>query len=348
MFRNARIKLTAWYLLIIICISVSFSAVIYRMLTFEMDRFARMQKNRIERQLENRTVFPSPPTRPDDQPFLAIDPDLVDETKQRLLLQLVLLNAGIWILSGGLGYILAGKTLRPIAIMLDEQRRFVSDASHELRTPLTALKSSMEVALRNPKLTTKEAKTVLTENVAEVNELQTLTNQLLELARTELPKNHTTYQPLDPAKIVAQVLKRVSPIATPKHIAIANHLETCTIFGNAYGLTDALMILLDNAIKYSPQKSTVTVMMKKQNKDILISVQDTGMGIEKKDLPHIFDRFYRSDTARSKSYVSGYGLGLSIAQKIIEEHNGKIMVQSAVKSGSTFTIVLPLTDSKIA
>lgn len=347
MFRNARIKLTAWYLLIIVCISVSFSGVIYRMLTFEMDRFASMQRVRIERQLENRTSLQLPSRRPDEPAFIAIDPDLVHETKQRLLLQLLFLNAGILVISGGLGYILAGKTLRPIANMLDEQQRFISDASHELRTPLTALKSSLEVTARDTHLTVSEAKSVIKENIEEVNNLQMLTDQLLELARMELKGTHAEYSAVDMKKIVTQAIKRVSALAKMKSITIEEHINSCSVRGNAYRLADVCIILLDNAIKYSPKHTTITVTTAIQNNEGVITVQDHGIGIDKKDMPHIFDRFYRADITRSTTRAHGYGLGLSIAKKIVEEHHGKLFVQSEIHLGSTFTMSLPLQEGEM-
>src|SRR3990167_5936556 len=144
MFNNARIKLPVWYLLIFMLFSVSFSTVIYIALTHEFERFERLQRYRIERRFYNeshtmpniRERFPLP-----------LDPELIKETRNRLGLRLVLINAGILVISGGLGYFLAGRTLQPIKDMVDEQNRFISDSSHELRTPLTSLKIGMEVTL---------------------------------------------------------------------------------------------------------------------------------------------------------------------------------------------------------
>lgn len=341
MFQNARIKLTAWYLLIIMAISLSFSAAIYKMLTFEMDRFAERQQMRIERELENTAIFPAPPKREGNGPYFTFDPAIMNETKERLLTQLLILNAAIALISSGLGYILAGKTLHPIAAMLEEQRRFVSDASHELRTPLTALKSSIEVALRDKNFTTDEAKTVLQENKEDVNTLQTLTDQLLELARLEQNGTKHQYQHLNLQTITQQALKQISSIAKKKNIKIEEKLQSVVTQGNAHALTDCIVVLLDNALKYSAKNTIVTVTTKTQGNDAIVSIQDHGIGIESRDLPHIFDRFYRADMARSKSNTNGYGLGLAIAKKIVEEHKGKIIVTSTLHKGSIFTISLP-------
>jgi len=151
MFHSARLKLTAWYLLIIMIISAMFSLVIYKVLSNEIERFERVQRFRIERRLETGLRrFPNQ--------IRITNPELIEETKQRILLMLIAINLGILIISGGLGYLLAGRTLKPIKEMVDEQNRFISDASHELRTPLTSLKTAMEVTLRDKNLSLLSAK----------------------------------------------------------------------------------------------------------------------------------------------------------------------------------------------
>ena len=148
MFEGARVKLTAWYVLIIMIISIGFSAVIFDLVSLEVQRFAVAQRYRIERlYIQDDTLLP--PVQP--------DVDLVNEARHRLFLILLGINGGILIAAGGLAYLLAGKTLRPIGEMVDEQNQFISDASHELRTPLTSMKSSMEVGLRDRKMGIREA-----------------------------------------------------------------------------------------------------------------------------------------------------------------------------------------------
>ncbi len=346
MFRNARIKLTAWYLLIIMAISISFSAVIYRMMTFEMDRFAERQQTRLEHELQNTAFFPTPPRPANEARFVMFDPAIMQETKERLAIQFLLINAAILIIAGGLGYVLAGKTLKPIANMLDEQKRFISDASHELRTPLTAIKSSMEVAIRDKNMTVNDAKTTLKENINDVNTLQTLTDQLLELTRLEMNGNKKLFTTTDIQTITKAAVKRVAAIAKKRGISIIEDLHSQRVFGDFHALTDCCVVLLDNAIKYSNKNTTITLTAIAQGTDALITVQDDGIGISPSDLPHIFDRFYRADAARNKSKTNGYGLGLSIAKKIVEEHHGKLLVKSTLHKGSTFTIMLPVATDK--
>jgi len=189
MFKKARLKLTSWYLLIIIFISVLFSGVVYQQSIQEIDRGLRMQALRFSRE----RVLENPPgaSRSFDGQ-LAHPPDvtLLEEVKRRIALQLAFINLGILICSGFASYFLAGKTLKPIEKALDEQKRFISDASHELRTPLTALKSEIEVSLRDKNLNLKEAQKLLQSNLEEVDKIQSLSNYLLTLSRYQNSHDH--------------------------------------------------------------------------------------------------------------------------------------------------------------
>lgn len=315
----------------IMIVSLSFSAVIYRVLTLELGRFDRTQRLRIERRLSESDFFPGEPP-----PFtIPLNPELVQEIRHRILVALAIVNASIFLGSAGLGYLLAGRTLRPIQDMVSEQNRFISDASHELRTPLTSLKSAFEVYLRNKNRTAKEADSVVSESIAEVNKLQSLSESLLTLAHYQ----HTTFETVQLADIIHEALKNIEAQAQKKHISIIYTPKRIAMKGNAYALTDLVTILLDNAVKYSPAKTAITIETKKTDGTVIIAVKDQGYGIAKKDLPHIFDRFYRADSARSKSGTGGYGLGLAIAKQIVEAHKGTISVESDPGRGSTFQLI---------
>lgn len=332
-FQTARLKLTAWYLLIIMLVSLSFSAVIYRALTIELERMSRIQRYRIENRLRDTVVVPFNETFPPPLP----DPQLLEYIKNRIISILVLVNGSIFVLSGALGYLLAGRTLKPIADMLDEQNRFISDASHELRTPLTALKSTMEVSLRDKNLTVASAKAILKDGISDVDTLQRLTDSLLSLAHYQKPMGAPD-EKVALREAITNAVKQVTPLAEKKHITIQTDLGEHTIVGNRYSITDLAVILLDNAIKYGKTGGTIFLQTEKKDKTVVFTVRDNGMGIAKKDLPHIFDRFYRADASRSKNATNGYGLGLSIAKKIVEAHHGTITVTSKVNAGSTFTV----------
>jgi len=339
MFHSARIKLTAWYLLIIMLVSFSFSMVIYRMTTFELDRIERMQRLRIERQLpETLRIVP-----PNDNVFLRpLDPGLVVETKNRLKILLAFINLAILMISTGGGYFLAGRTLKPIKEMLDEQNQFVTDASHELRTPLTSLRTEIEVNLRNKKFTLDEAKKLLKSNLEEVNHLQALSDGLIKLTQYQRGTNGLTFTEVSLNSIFNEAVKKVANLAKNKKIEIVNKIDDSKIQGNKQILIELFVIFLDNAIKYSSQKTKIKITSKKTDNHVSVYITDQGIGIEEKDLPHLFDRFYQADKARTKLGMTGYGLGLSIAKEIVEKHHGLIKVQSQPEKGTTFTVQLPV------
>jgi len=322
MFKTARLKLTAWYLLIIMFISLSFSGLIFQIVSREINRFARAPRFRVE---EN---------------FL-FNEDLVVEAKHRVLLSLLEINGLILLIAGSLGYFLAGKTLKPIEAVLEEQKRFVGDASHELRTPLTALKSMLEVSLRDKKITLPEAKSIISDSLEETDKLTSLSNSLLELARLDGDTKKLVREKLLVKDLVADSLKQITLRVQAKNISITSRTNSTQVFGNREKLAEALLILLDNAFKNSPSGSRISISAQTIKNTALIKVSDHGSGISSSDLPHIFERFYRADIARSKNNEDGFGLGLSIAQKIIEEHKGKIEVKSKLGQGSEFKIILP-------
>lgn len=335
-FVGAKIKLTSWYLLIIMCVSILFSIAIYESLTFELDRVERMHRARVE------LGIPEPRTLPRN---LRIDPDLIAETKSRLKLTLGLINIIILGSSAVAGYLLAGKTLKPIAEMIEEQNRFITDSSHELRTPLTSLKTEIEVGLRDKNLDLNEAKRLLKSNLEEANNLQRLSDELIKLTQYQKQGLGISFSELSSLTVVESAIKKVEKIAKNKNIKIIKNDKNITFEGEEQSIEELIVILLDNAIKYSPQDTTVTVSTEKSDHHVLFKVIDQGVGIEKEDLPHILDRFYRSDTSRSKDDTSGYGLGLSIAKQIIIKHHASIDFESKVNKGTKVTVSFPLRQS---
>ena len=324
-------------------ISISFSVAIYKVLVSELDRVERTQRLRIERRLPERFRINPPSDIRDELPrsWLLVDPNLIEETKNRLKIILIMINLTILGASSVAGYFLAGRTLKPIAEMLDEQKRFIADASHELRTPLTSLKSEIEVNLRNKKLTLTESKKLMKSNLEEVNNLQVLTDGLIKLTQYQKGANGIPTTSVSLVSVVSEAVKRVTNLAKFKEIKIVNKAADYQIKGNQQALTELFVILLDNAIKYSPEKTKVILTSEKTDHQVLIRIADQGRGISEKDILHLFTRFYRADKSRAKSAVSGYGLGLAIAKQIIDKHNGSIKVESKPNQGSTFTVQIP-------
>ncbi|KKU81018.1 hypothetical protein A2875_04410 [Candidatus Gottesmanbacteria bacterium RIFCSPHIGHO2_01_FULL_46_14] len=325
MFKNARVKLTAWYLAIIMSISILFSAVIYRGINAELQHFERR--------------IPLPISRIFSQNRLELE--MIVQARRRLVTTLVVINLAILGLAGAAGYFLAGKTLSPIEAMVLEQNRFISDASHELKTPLTSLKSAFEVFLRNKTRTLYEADAIVKESIGDVNRLQSLSESLLAFAQYQKPNNSIQVQRVSLKSVLAEAIRKILPLATQKDIVITKQIQDEDVRANRYALVDLFVILLDNAVKYTDTNGAVNIFVKKTDGHVSIMVKDTGIGIHKKDLPHIFDRFYRADSARSGSDRTGYGLGLAIARKIVDLHKGSISATSVVGKGSTFIVRLP-------
>jgi signal transduction histidine kinase len=334
MFKQARLKLTLWYVLIITIISLSFSTLIYELINIEISHLADSQRNRTERRLViNNQLSP---------PVFLIDEDLIAESRQRLLMNLIIINGVILIVSGTLSYFLAGITLSPIQKMTEDQNRFISDASHELRTPLTALKSLFEVSFRDPKMNLSEAKKVIANGINQTDKLKTLSDSLLELSLFDTNHLQKNYQLISIKKIILEAISQVKTKAIAKKIKIFNKITPAKIIGDSNKLTEVFIIFLDNAIKYGRDNTQIKLISEVKKNSLIIKIIDQGIGISKSDLPHIFDRFYQSDNARTKTNETGYGLGLSIAQKIIIAHQGKIEVTSKLNQGTTFTIYLPI------
>lgn len=345
MFHSARIKLTAWYLVILMIICVMFSAFIYGVHVNEIERFSRQQIERMERAKSGEVCWSSSglDSRPTPMPIpLGVIEEFVTEAKHRVFNLLLVVNVMIFIIAGAFSYVLAGVTLAPIKKMVEEQNRFISDASHELKTPLTALKTAFEVYLRNKNRQLSEADEVITESLTDVDKLQRLSESLLELAQYQQPNNHVAHAVLELSPLIRAAIRKVQPLAQARNLQILFQTQNVQIRGNSEALIDLWVILLDNAIKYSYPNNKIEVRVKREGKNSIVEIRDYGVGISKKDLPFIFDRFFRANEARSEESHGGYGLGLAIAEKIVTTHHGQIEVTSQIKKGTHFFVTLPL------
>lgn len=329
MFKLARLKLTLLYLLIIMAVSILFSLVIYQVQSEEAERVLLRQRTLIENHGFLRPGFPTS----------GLGSEIVEEARNRLRLNLVFINLGVLMFSGGLAYFLAGRTLKPIEEMVEDQKRFIADASHELRTPLTTIKTEIEVNLRDKALS-KEAKKVLESNLQEVDKLSYLADKLLRLSRYE-QKQEFTIATTSLKEVLEKAIDKNAASAKSKKIRIVKSLGETIIQGDFTALVEAFGNILDNAVKYSPVKSKITVELQDKTDSAVVAIKDSGLGIEPAALPNIFRRFYRADPARGREPVAGFGLGLAITKTILNKHQGKIDVESTPGSGTTFTIMLP-------
>lgn len=333
MFQSATLKLTASYLAIIMAISITFSVVIYQLNYHEVSSRLENLQHSIVSELTTPLLFS---TYFDS--FNNTTSPLVIESRKasdQMILSLIYINAVIF-LAGGLGsFLLARRTLRPIAEVHEAQSRFTSDASHELRTPLSAMKAELEVNLRDSKLTIAEAKELLKSNLEEVNKLIKLSETLLHLSRLDHDKLEVTSVELN--TLLADTLKRYPTDAERFIVTSRKKLRTRA---NEAAIQELIGILIDNAVKYSPSDSPITIRLFTQRGMVGFEIKNQGEKIPDEKLPKLFDRFYRADTSRTNSEKNGHGLGLSIAKKIIDIHHGVLTVSSS-DTETTFTFFLP-------
>lgn len=320
---TARLMLT--YLGIIMAMSLSFSIVQYA-----------TSASQLERQRPPQTGFEGF-SQPAPLGFRTFIDQRIEEGKREIFGKLIVINFLVLIGGGFASYYLARRSLRPIEEAMEAQSQFVSDASHELRTPLTALRTTNEVALRRGELTLKQAKETIQENLDEVERLQQLTDGLLRLS-TQDSSLRLTEVHLE--QVIDTALASVATKASDKQISVDNQIAELQLIADEGALTQIMTILLDNAIKYSPDGTTITLTAARgEHDETYIHVTDQGIGIKPEALRHIFTRFYRADESRSET--SGYGLGLPIAHKLTEAHSGSLAVESVEGEGSTFTLNLP-------
>jgi two-component system sensor histidine kinase CiaH len=260
----------------------------------------------------------------------------IQQARLNLIGSLVITNLCIWI-AGGIGsYYLARRSLRPIEEAHEAQSRFTSDASHELRTPLASMKVELEVALRDPKLSKDDIRELLASNLEEVNKLTKLSHTLLQLSR--LDHDNIEHAPVSLNSAIATVLARFQ---SSRQRIIYTDLPPTKVMANQSHIEELLTIFVDNALKYSPADSPITLTLVQQKQLSGFDITNTGEGIPAENLPKIFDRFYRSDTSRTNGSKKGYGLGLSLAKKIVELHSGELTVSSLPGQFTTFRVLLP-------
>jgi heavy metal sensor kinase len=223
----------------------------------------------------------------------------------------------------------------------DTMRRFTADASHELRTPLTAMRSVSEVGLREHR-TESEYREIVGSVLEEVDRLTMLTNSLLMLSRADSGKVDLQPAPLDLAGLAREAVDDLEVLAEEKrqHLQVDAEEGVCVV-ADRTTLRQAVVNLLDNAIKYSPDGSTIRLVARRVAVGAVLEVIDRGPGIEAEHLPRIFDRFYRVDKSRTRDSRGGVGLGLSIARWDVEANGGRLEVESEASRGSVFRIVLP-------
>jgi signal transduction histidine kinase len=254
------------------------------------------------------------------------------------------------LLVGGASWWLAGKAMRPVYSSYQQIQQFTADAAHELRTPIAVICAAVEIALATSPSLESEADSTLQTVERQSRRLSQLVQDLLLLSRMDRQEQQD--RPSSPIKfqscclndLIGDLVEELADIAIAAKIILEQDIQVdypLSVLGNEERLYRLVANLITNAIQYTPSGGQVKVILKQEDRYAVIQVQDTGIGIAPQDQPHIFDRFYRVSSDRSRA-TGGSGLGLAIAQAIAQAHQGSLHVRSELGKGSTFTVRLPL------
>lgn len=314
-FRRARLKLTAVYILIVAVIVIGFSAFLYLNLQQSLN-----EGNGIDGDFSSNEA---------QQQFVA-------HTLATFENNLLIVDAAILLCAGAFGYWFAGYTLRPIQQSLEAQQAFSEKASHELRTPLAVMRNDFEVLLRNSAPTKEMMHSALKSSIEEIDRLSGMTKDLLTLARS-----HTAAQApsekVDLADLAKSTAGKIRQLSENKGVRLNVSAEgSISVLGWPGDLARALTNLLQNAIEHTSRNGTIVLDVQREGAQAVMRISDTGRGIDEKDLPHVFERFYKGEG------TTGSGLGLSIVKELVVQHGGSVSIESEKGKGTAVTICLPL------
>ncbi|MEO2075371.1 MAG: HAMP domain-containing sensor histidine kinase [Bacillus sp. (in: firmicutes)] len=269
--------------------------------------------------------------------------DSENELLKRLLL-IIIIGIGIGVVLAIVsGYFLAGKALVPIKKAWQKQTEFVSDASHELRTPLAVIQAKTDILFRSPAATIQDKILDISAISNESRRLSKLVANLLTLARSDSDQIEMRKKSFRLDELLKEIIHHYEEIALYQEKELRLHaLEPVEFYADKERIHQLIVILLDNAMKYTKEGGEILLSCRQSHSSINLEVKDNGIGIPEEDIPKIFDRFYQSDKARTAA--EGTGLGLSIAKWIIEKHHGKTKVQSSLGKGTTIEIIFPRTQ----
>lgn len=254
---------------------------------------------------------------------------------------LAFLSAIALVIATIVGHVLSGKAMIPLRQAYEKQRQFAADASHELRTPLAVVMASAELLQNDPSIQSPFLRQVIDDVRDEVKKMTKLVSDLLVVARSDNKALKLKPQKFNLSALIEQTARLMQPLAEQKKIDLqAASLPKVEIQADEQKIRQLVLILVDNAVKYTPDGGRVSVRYESTEKGrVRFSVSDTGIGIAKEDQAKVFDRFYRVDKARSRE-MGGNGLGLAIAQEIVHLHKGRIWIQSELGQGTTFFVEL--------
>lgn len=261
---------------------------------------------------------------------------------KQLFVIFLMVGIGMLIVIFFISLYFANRTIEPIVRAWEKQKQFVTDASHELKTPLAIIDANSDALLANEEDTIKNQKKWLEYIKEESDRMAKLINNLLLLAKAEDTSIQTFSASFDISAVVNYAILSMEAIVFEKDIRFTHSIEQDIMTkGDSEQLKQVIIILLDNAIKYTNKKGYISIALKKTKRQIVFSIENSGNGIKKADIPKLFDRFYRTDPSRTQEN-GGYGLGLSVAKAIMDRLGGEFFVESIENESTTFTFTIPL------
>ncbi|WP_297131368.1 sensor histidine kinase [Terrisporobacter sp.] len=255
----------------------------------------------------------------------------------------------IFTITGGLSLVillfisiyLTDKSIQPIKDTFEKQKQFIADASHELKTPLTIIKTNTSLILSNPEDTIKNQSKWIKYIESQSDRMSNLVNEMLSLAKLDIEENKLILSSIDISKIIENMLISFDAIIFENNISLEENItKNIFINGNEESIRKLFSILMDNAIKYTNLKGKISVDLYLDRAKAILEIKNTGEGIDREHLDKIFERFYRIDNSRARD-TGGYGLGLSIAKSIVDQHKGKIYAKSKLNNYTTFIVEVP-------
>lgn len=241
-----------------------------------------------------------------------------------------------------ISFYLTNRALKPIKETFEKQKQFIADASHELKTPLTIIKTNTSLILSNPDDYVKNQSKWINYINSQSDRMSELVNEMLSLAKLDVEENKIEFQSINISKVVKSMMLGFDAVIYENGIELEENLSNdMFINGDTEGIKKLFNILMDNAIKHSNKSGKITVDLFKDKNKVKLMIKNTGEGIESEHLEKIFERFYRIDTSRVRE-TGGYGLGLSIAKSIANQHKGRIYAESNVGKDTTFIVELPI------
>lgn len=277
-----------------------------------------------------------------DGPLLGVFEEdvLSHETSERLFNILLTVNIIVWFFASVFSYYLAYVTLKPVEDVQKEHEKFVGDVAHELRTPLTVMKSGSQTLLRAERKN-EEYKEFISDSLEEVERLIVLSNDLLLLLQQKAI-GKIAIESVDFSSLVHSSIQQMQTYTQEKELTMtASVAKDIFIRGNSSDLSRMVTNLLKNAVDYNRTEGSIQVALVQDGTTALLTISDTGIGISKENVAHVFERFYKADTARMQKDHIGSGLGLAIVKEIVDIHEGNINVSSEIGEGTTFSISLP-------